>query len=120
MAVWSQAWYVVAPLVLIILGHWSLLLHGKKRVASLTMTDHLSTRIVGILLTAAWIPGQGCAITNTSNTILAATFIYSMCFDFIVLTLTAVRLGITKTQRQNRSKIVLLIFDDGLIYFIVA
>lgn len=102
MAVWSQSVYVVVPLVVVILGHWSLLLHG-------------------ILLTAAWIPGQGCAITNTSNTILAATFIYSMCFDFLVLVLTAIKLGITgKSARKDRSKIVRLIFDDGLIFFMVA
>ncbi|KAI0642736.1 hypothetical protein C8Q79DRAFT_1003058 [Trametes meyenii] len=101
MAVWSQAWYIVAPLILIILGHWSLLLHG-------------------ILLKAAWIPGQGCAITQTSNTILAATFIYSMCFDFTVLMLTGFKLGITTVPRKDRSKIVKLIFDDGLIFFMVA
>ncbi|EIW55076.1 uncharacterized protein TRAVEDRAFT_172735 [Trametes versicolor FP-101664 SS1] len=101
MAVWSQAWYIVAPLVVVILGHWSLLLHG-------------------ILLKAAWIPGQGCAITNTNNTLLAATFIYSMCFDFTVLALTAFKLGIISVPRRDRSKIVRLIFDDGLIFFIVA
>jgi len=28
MAVWSRRWYIVAPLVVVILGHWSLLLHG--------------------------------------------------------------------------------------------
>lgn len=80
-----------------------------------------SRSLLGILLTAAWIPGQGCAITNTSNTILAATFIYSMCFDFLVLVLTAIKLGITgKSARKDRSKIVRLIFDDGLIFFMVA
>ena len=77
--------------------------------------------ISGILLTASWIPGQGCAITNTSNTILAATFIYTMCFDFLVLLLTAFKLGITsQNTRKDRSRIVRLIFDDGLIFFMVA
>ena len=28
MAVWSRRWYIVVPLTLVILGHWSLLLHG--------------------------------------------------------------------------------------------
>ncbi|KAI1794437.1 hypothetical protein LXA43DRAFT_883692 [Ganoderma leucocontextum] len=101
MAVWSQAWYIVFPLVCVILGHWSLLLHG-------------------VLLKAAWVADQGCAITQTSNTILAATFIYTMCFDFTVLTLTAVKLGVVNPARRDRSKIVKLIFDDGLIYFMVA
>ncbi|OBZ67498.1 hypothetical protein A0H81_12727 [Grifola frondosa] len=100
MAVWSQAWYIVVPLVVVILGHWSLLLHG-------------------ILLKAEWIDG-GCAITGTSNTLLAATFIYSMTFDFAVLSLTGLKLAILTTRRQDRSRIVRLIFDDGLIFFIVA
>ncbi len=72
------------------------------------------------MLTASWVPEQGCVITTTRNTILAATFIYSMCFDFLVLTLTAIKLGITGTPRRDRSRIVRLVFDDGLIFFLVA
>ncbi|KAF8903940.1 hypothetical protein CPB84DRAFT_1677629 [Gymnopilus junonius] len=98
MAVWSRRWFIVLPLILIILGHWSLLLHG-------------------ILLKAAWIPGQGCAITETDNTMLAATFIYSMVFDLIVLTLTAFKLVY---PASGRSRLVELIFKDGLIYFTIA
>jgi len=100
MAVWSQAWYIVVPLVAVILGHWSLLLHG-------------------ILLKAAWIPGTGCAITETNNTLLAATFIYSMTFDFTVLCLTAAKLAFP-ARRRDQSRIVQLIFGDGLIFFIIA
>ncbi|PCH35322.1 hypothetical protein WOLCODRAFT_139857 [Wolfiporia cocos MD-104 SS10] len=100
MAVWSQEWYIVVPLVCVILGHWSLLLHG-------------------ILIKAAWIPGEGCAITDTDNTLLAATFIYSMAFDFTVLTLTAYKLAFP-TRRRDQSRIVQLIFGDGLIFFIIA
>ena len=29
MAVWSQKWFIVVPLVALILGHWSLLMHGE-------------------------------------------------------------------------------------------
>ena len=97
-AVWSQSLYIVVPLVLIILGHWSLLLHG-------------------LLISAAWKPPTGCTITKTDNTILAATFIYSMCFDFLVLCLTAYKLLFPSS---GRSKLVKLIFNDGLIFFIVA
>lgn len=100
MAVWSQAWYIVVPLVAVILGHWSLLLHG-------------------ILIKAAWIPGSGCAITNTDNKLLAATFFYSMAFDFSVLTLTAWKLAFP-LNREKQSRIVQLIFHDGLIFFIIA
>ena len=120
MAVWSQAWYIVAPLVCVILGQWALLLNGMfslrgPLVMALTEGDD-----EGILLNAAWAPGQGCAITKTRNTILAATFIYTMCFDFAVLVLTAAKLGVMNTSRRDRSKIVKLIFEDGLIYFMVA
>jgi len=98
MAVWSRRWYIVVPLVLIILGHWSLLLHG-------------------VLLKAAWVPGQGCAITQTDNKLLALTFIYSMVFDFIVLILTAYKLF---QPAAGRSRLVVLIFNDGLVYFAIA
>ncbi|KAF8068973.1 hypothetical protein FPV67DRAFT_1652344 [Lyophyllum atratum] len=98
MAVWSQRWYIVVPLVGVILGHWSLLLHG-------------------VLLKAAWVPGQGCVITSTDNNLLAITFIYSMVFDFVVLSLTAFKLLFGS---RNSSRLVTLIFSDGLIYFAIA
>jgi hypothetical protein len=98
MAVWSQNKYLVTFLVLVILGHWSLLLHG-------------------ILLTAVWVPGTGCVISGTNNRILAISFIYSMVFDFVVLCLTAFKL---LSPRTGRSQLVKLIFQDGLIYFLIA
>jgi len=97
-AVWSQRWYIVIPLVGVILGHWSLLLHG-------------------VLLKAVWVPGQGCMITSTDNHLLAITFIYSMVFDFTVLSLTAFKLLFGSS---NSSRLVTLIFNDGLIYFAIA
>lgn len=96
-AVWSQSPYIVIPLVLVILGHWSLLLHG-------------------LLISAAWEDGT-CVITKTDNKVLAATFIYSMCFDFSVLCLTAYKLLF---PWNGHSKLVKMIFGDGLIFFIVA
>jgi len=98
MAVWSRRWFIVAPLVLIILGHWSLLLHG-------------------VLLKAAWLPGEGCIITETNNKLLAVTFIYSMVFDLIVLVLTGYKL---LYPAVGPSKLVALIFNDGLVYFAIA
>lgn len=98
MAVWGQKWYIVAPLVAIILGHWSLLLHG-------------------ILLTAEWVPGEGCVIVSTDSKLLSATFIYSMAFDFIVLCLTGWKLA---WPTGGKSQLVQMIFTDGLIYFIIA
>ena len=69
---------------------------------------------------AAWVPGQGCVITQTSNRVLAITFSYTMGFDATVLVLTAWKLGIKSLHSRDRSRIVRLIFDDGLIYFMVA
>ncbi|KAF8636935.1 hypothetical protein AX17_003186 [Amanita inopinata Kibby_2008] len=99
MALWSKKWYIVIPLVAVILGHWSLLLHG-------------------ILLKAEWSSQlQQCVITETSNRILAITFIYSMSFDFLVLILTGCKLIY---PASGRSRLVNLIFKDGLIYFVIA
>lgn len=123
MAVWSQVWYIVVPLVLLILGHWSLLLHGMYPCLCfspfLRRSNGSSSLLAGILIKAAWIPGAGCTITDTDNHILAATFFYSMAFDFIVLVLTAWKLAFP-VRREDQSRIVQLIFGDGLIFFIIA
>jgi len=66
---------------------------------------------------AIWIPGQGCTITQTDSKLLAATFIYSMAFDLLVLILTAYKLLYPAT---GRSRLVELIFNDGLIFFVIA
>jgi len=70
----------------------------------------------GVLLKAVWTE-SGCAIIFTKNKILAASFIYGMAFDFLVLCLTAWKLAFPS---GGRSKLITLIFGDGLIYFLVA
>ncbi|THH30669.1 hypothetical protein EUX98_g3523 [Antrodiella citrinella] len=97
MAIWNMSLYIVVPLVLLILGHWSLILQG-------------------VLLKAVWVEGTGCVITKADNTVLAATFIYSMCLDLTVLVLSAVKLF----SRRGSSQIVKLLFKDGLIFFMIA
>jgi len=90
--------FAAKPLTVVILGHWSLLLQGMQ-------------------LTAVYSPQlQQCAITETNNTLLAATFIYTMSFDFATLILTGVRL----VSGNGHSRLVSLIFNDGLIYFVIA
>ncbi|KJA21376.1 hypothetical protein HYPSUDRAFT_67723 [Hypholoma sublateritium FD-334 SS-4] len=103
MAIWSFNRYVVGGLILIMCGHWSLILQGVQ-------------------LTATWIDGVGCQIVKTNNKILAAIFIYSMCFDLIVLCLNVYKLTSSSkvTGSTGRSRLVQLIFTDGLIFFIVA
>jgi hypothetical protein len=75
-------------------GQWSLLLHG-------------------ILLTAQWIPGQGCVIVGTANKTLAASFVYTMGFDAVVLALTAYRLS-RDGPVGTRSRLIGMIFSDGV------
>ena len=53
---------------------------------------------------------------HTDNTVLAATFIYSMCLDLVVLLLSGYKI----LQYGRRSQLTTLLFKDGLIYFIVA
>ena len=101
MAVWGMKWYIVGTLVVISIGQWSLLLHG-------------------ILITAVWVPDQGCAVTSTKNTILCASFIYGMAFDLIVLLLTAFKLGRPSRPSMPKSRLVHLMFTDGLYYFFIA
>jgi hypothetical protein len=65
---------------------------------------------------------MSCVITKTSNTVLAAIFIYGMIFDGLVLGLNAYKLiGAGLVQRKfGGSQIGILLFKDGLIYFIIA
>ncbi|KDQ58621.1 hypothetical protein JAAARDRAFT_193167 [Jaapia argillacea MUCL 33604] len=104
MFLWLQKWYIVGPLVVIIIGHWSILLHG-------------------VLVEAAYFPGQGCVITKASGPIIAAAFVYAMVFDFIVLLLTGIRLAFPvggSSMHRRKSRLTNLIFTDGLIYFFIA
>ena len=118
MAVWSRKWYIVIPLLFVILGHWSLLLHGSCHPLLVHRHELLTAIPVGTLLKAVWLPGQGCTITNTANKVLAVTFIYSMAFDFVVMSLMAIKL--VAPASNNHSRLVQLVFRDGLVYFIVA
>jgi len=125
MAIWSQNRYIVGGLVLVILGHWSLILQGAPFPWKVDFhSDGLISLFIGVQLKAIWIPGVGCQITETHNKILAAIFIYSMCFDFIVLLLNVYKLiGITSSPSRDlmgRGRLTHMIFTDGLIFFILA
>ncbi|KAJ7832913.1 hypothetical protein B0H14DRAFT_2802383, partial [Mycena olivaceomarginata] len=99
LAIWSQNGWIKILLIVIILGHWSLILQG-------------------VLLKAHWDDQAAtCVITSSNNTILAATFTYSMGFDLLVFLLNAYKLGI---KRKGKSKLSKMIFTDGLIFFFIA
>lgn len=125
MAIWQQNRYIVGGLTLAILGHWSLILQGgcfllPCIIPSLSICEPLT----GVQLKAAWVPGIGCQIMETNNRILAAIFIYSMCFDLAVLLLSTYRIfGFTSFPSRDfigRSRLAQMIFADGLIFFILA
>jgi hypothetical protein len=122
MAIWSQNKYIVGFLVLVAFGHWSLILQGKHSNSNFASFSELVSTS-GVQLRAIWVDGVGCVITQTNNTVLAATFIYSMCFDFIVLLLSTYKLiGINyKTVNfVGQSRLVQMLFEDGLIFFMIA
>ncbi|KAJ7448997.1 hypothetical protein FB451DRAFT_1288351 [Mycena latifolia] len=99
LAIWSQNGWIKILLIVIILGHWSLILQG-------------------VLLKAHWDDQAAtCVITSSNSTILAATFTYSMGFDLLVFLLNAYKLGL---KRKSKSKLSKMIFKDGLIFFFIA
>ncbi|KAK0192707.1 hypothetical protein F5146DRAFT_1191529 [Armillaria mellea] len=100
-AVYAQSKILIGALIIVILGHWSLILQG-------------------VLIKAEWIPDtETCVITSANNTVLAATFIYSMVFDFVILTLNTYKL-VGRRGPSGGSQLTRLLFHDGLVYFIIA
>lgn len=124
MAIWSLNRYVVGGLILLSLGHWSLILQGLSPFENHSLWFKF-IRLSGVQLTAVWIDGVGCQITKTNNKILATIFIYSMVFDLTVLLLNIYKLvGVGSSSKvsslSGKSRLVHMIFTDGLIFFIIA
>ncbi|CAL1698776.1 unnamed protein product [Somion occarium] len=95
-ALWRRNWIICVILTALIMGHWSLILHG-------------------ILIEGVYVPDQGCAISHINNTILTANLIYSMVIDFIVLALTSWKTF--RLRNKSRKSLGGLIIQDGLIFF---
>ena len=111
--------------MLIILGHWSIILQGAPFPCKLDFhSDGLIALFIGVQVTTIFVPGVGCQIVQSHSKILPAIFIYSMCFDFIILLLNTYKLiGITSSPSRNlmgRGRLTHMIFTDGLIFFILA
>lgn len=80
---------------------------------------------LGVQLKAEWVTGTGCIITETNNKILIAIFIYSMCFDLIVLLLNTYKLiqlnaHAPVSEMFGQSRLTHMMWSDGLIYFFIA
>ncbi|KAI6127155.1 hypothetical protein F5141DRAFT_376176 [Pisolithus sp. B1] len=100
-AVWHNKW-ITWLIVLLILGHWSLVLQS------------------GLVITS-WTPTSGCVIVETKNMILAATSLYAMGFDFIVLCLLAYKLAFTHDLGTNAlGRLSRRLISEGILYFVVS
>ncbi|KIN93837.1 hypothetical protein M404DRAFT_170049 [Pisolithus tinctorius Marx 270] len=100
-AVWHNKW-ITRLVILLVLGHWSLVLQS------------------GLVITS-WTPTSGCVIVETKNTILAATSLYAMSFDFIVLCLLAYRLAFALDPISIASGgLARRLISEGLVYFLVS
>jgi len=103
------------------IGLWSCKVQHKNACVWIELT--IST--IATQLKAVWVQGVGCTITSTNNTILSTIFIYSMCFDLIVLLLNTYKLVGLNWDKDTRrllghSRLTHMIFADGLIFFIIA
>ncbi|KDN44195.1 hypothetical protein RSAG8_05668, partial [Rhizoctonia solani AG-8 WAC10335] len=100
-AIWSRSVWVVAPLLLIAVGHWSILLHGI------------------IAVRANWNATVGvCVVTGTSNIFLRLLYNYTMAFDLFVLILSVA--GLLRAGHGRGTGLWSLLFRDGIAYFTVA
>ena len=73
--------------------------------------------MIGVVSKGIWLPDVGCASIEMGTKSLAAAFIFSMVFDFIILMLTGYKLC---NPAVGHTKLVVLIFNDGLFYFAIA
>ncbi|KAF7324938.1 hypothetical protein MKEN_00536100 [Mycena kentingensis (nom. inval.)] len=97
-AIWSQAQWIKTFLAVIILGHWCLIFSG-------------------VLLKSVWSPELNtCIILETNTRIISATYTYTMCFDLTICLLNTYKLS----QRGGKTTLSKLLFQDGLVYFVVA
>lgn len=72
--------------------------------------------VIAIVKTnASWEPGSGC-VSHTAGTAVIATSISTLVFDFIVLALSSFRL----MRGSRKSRLVNLLFKDGLIYLAIV
>ncbi|KAI6103818.1 hypothetical protein EDD16DRAFT_297640 [Pisolithus croceorrhizus] len=100
-AVWHNKW-ITRLIILLVLGHWSLVLQS------------------GLVITS-WTPTSGCVIVETKNMILAATSLYAMGFDFIVLCLLAYKLAFTHDLGTSAlGRLSRRLISEGILYFVVS
>ncbi|KAG8956350.1 hypothetical protein FRC04_004431 [Tulasnella sp. 424] len=98
-AVWSRNLKVVIPLCILSLGQWGILLHGV------------------ITVRASWSDvAKACVVTDTVPVFLDLIYVYTMAYDLLVLLVSSI--GLIRTS--GRSDLWSLLFQDGIVYFVVA
>jgi len=101
-ALWGRDLRVVVPVGILHMGQWAISLHN------------------GFIAKEHWgdVGGgdQGCVFTDVAYRFMKLQFIYTMIFDFVVLTLALWAL----LRVPGRSTLWKLLFLDGIIYFVLA
>ncbi|KAJ7086675.1 hypothetical protein C8R44DRAFT_650691 [Mycena epipterygia] len=99
-ALWERKRSVVIPLGLLSSAHW-ILLYRTMFVVKAVWDHDLNT----------------CRVASTNPALLNITFFFTMGFDFVILSMTAVALLARHSARTDLWK---LLFTDGLVYFVVT
>ncbi|KAI0921523.1 hypothetical protein AcW2_006468 [Taiwanofungus camphoratus] len=98
-AIWERQLKIAIPLMILCLAHWALLWRGM------------------FVVNASYSPtSSSCVVTSTDHVFLNITFFMTMGFDLIILLFTMLAL----IPLRRDSGLWNLLFQDGLVYFIIA
>ena len=122
-AVWNRAPFVTVPLVAASLGQWGILCYnmtslrgGWSDSAGRCLVDAVPPLQVELMYLCSESSPQFCAFFSPSYKMPSFFFNTAMLFDLLVLVLTTIGLIIS----PGRSSLWHLLFQQGVVYFIVA
>lgn len=102
-AIWNKNWFVTIPLVLVGIGHWSILMYSVTAVRAVFLPE-----------------AKTCVVVSTGNghhnLTLNLLYLYTMFVDLVVLIVSITGLLLT----PGRSSLWKLLFKDGIVFFLVA
>ena len=102
----------------------SVICHSSCKVArtfSSGLYHNLTTFCLaqGLRLDTAWLSLRGCIVGIPEHNLLAITFAYTTCFNFVLLLVAG--WGFASSPSSCTSSHVLkILFDDGLVFFSAA